>query len=629
MYCMDLLHFSKRNQFIKRDDDMTPLQTPPPVSAPLEAAPALKPQNQWITDESRDGIDSTPVVSFPLLMPQRSVPPLAHALSALTHEQALPAPSLQPQSFEFLKFPALKQEDTNSLSTAIAAAIPQPIPIRPSECFRGRSPSLQLILDNELNQKTSEPTATTNSSAHQPQIRIQPLNSSAKTPSHLARRGIEERTYLESQLRAEESLRRKRRVHNEERKARTLIINDDEDAHSDEISALMEKFTDFQLNNEQHSHADCLQWVPQRNDKMPSSSRENVAPSPPIILQKSLKRSVSSVIADSRGQEDEDGCFLFFPDGLPLVDECNETMSRNNSLASLENCTSFDLESKCTLSPHTHDVTEGSTPFGTVSYESTPNSVECQPVLFGGEAEGGAPHFLRLSKKMMLRPKMTMRPETPAKLKQTGGAGAVPDQIDCNQRLFDLDCPDIAGFSAIPDLEDSLLSMEADDVHLQQDDACEEPGPSSGRSFRRLDSEATIICKNSASDDDLDCIKSFDCPKSATKAAQARGWNYSSPEPIRRSQFRANGSMPPPPQVYFQETTPIESSQPELREPLSESDYCTPNHSNCTMRQQLAVKPSGVLDTLEELFLPSLNKSSQPSSFDEELSGLEGVAKTL
>lgn len=594
---------------------MTPLQTPPAVSAPLEAAPpALKQQNNWIMDEAEDGIDSSPSVSFPLLMPQRNVPPRVAAAPSCA--QALPAPSLQPQSFQFLKFPALKRENSRD-SAAAASSIPQPIPIRPSEeCFRGRSPSLQLIIDNELN-GPPEPS----SRAHRPQIRIQPSNSGAETPSHLARRGAEERTYLESQWRAEESLRRRHEVHNQERKARELIIDDDEDAHNDEISALMEKFTDFELNNEHSSYVDCMKrWVPVNNNrKLPSSNRENVAPSPPIILQKTFRRSVSAVIADSRGREDSDACVLYFPDGLPLVDECNEkNLSRNTSLASLENCNSFDMDSRCALSPHTHDVTEGSTPFGTISCHSTPNSVECQPVL-GGEGEGGAPHFLRNNKKMMLRPKMTVRPKTPAKLTQSKVEGVtVPDQIDCSQRLFDLDCPDIGVFSTIPDLEESMLSMEAD----EQESDFVQSGHTYRRPFQRFDSEATIVCKNGSSEDnDMSCTESFDCPKSATKAGRTECWSYSSPEPIIRSQVRTNGLVPPPPQAQH-ETTPIEPFHLELKEPLSESDYCTPIQSNCTMRKQLAVKPSGVLDTLPELFLPSLNKISQPPSSSEDLSGV-------
>lgn len=613
---------------------MTPLQTPPPVSALQAAPPALKQQNPWIMDESHDdGMDATPSVSFPLLMPQRSMPSPPRMSAILSHEQtALPAPSLQPQSLEFLKFPSLKRENKrDSCFSAAAAPIPQPIPIRPlSECFRGRSPSLQLIIDNELNEVPSE-NATTNRVHHRPQLRIQPLKSGgAATPSHLARRGAEERTYLESQLRAESSLRRNYKnqwQNNEEmRKAREKIVfEDDEDGYNDEISALMEKFRDFQLNNE---HGDCLQrWLPARKKRLPGSNRENVAPSPPIILQKSLKRSVSDVIADSRGQDDDDACVLFFPDGLPLVDECNEIMSRNNSLASLENCNSFDSCSKCgTMSPNTHDVTEGSTPFGTLSCHSTPNSVECQQPVLGGEVDCGSGHFLKNTKKLMLRPKMTVRPKTPARLtrsEEEKAEGTVPDQIDFSSRLFDIECPDNAGFSAIPDQEESFVSLEADAI---AEAAVEDAGPNFRRSFQRLDSDATIVRKNGALDEALNCAESFECPKSATEAADCQGWNYSSPEPIRRSQFRANGSILLPPKVHTQEITPIEPFQLVLREPLSESNYCTPDQSNCIIRKQLAVKRSGVLDTLPELFLPSLNKISQPPSFDDDLSG---VAKRL
>ena len=478
-------------------------------------------------------------------------------------------------------------------------------------------------MDNELNgiEKSEAP------------MRIEPLRSGAETPSHLARRGAEERTYLESQLRAEEQLRRKHRVENQERKARErIVIEDDEsDSHNDEISALMEKFGDFQLNNEEMTHASCFkQWVPARN--MISSRDSTAAPSPPIILQKTFKRSVSAVIADSRGQEDEDACVLFFPDGLPLVDECNEGMPSVTSQASLENCTSFDLDSKCTLSPHTNDVTEGSTPFGTISCQSTPNSVECQPVLLGGEAEHGVAIGQNIkesfNKKVMLRPKMKVRPKTPAKVKDAvhhhrrEEDEAIPDQIDCYCKLFEYEY-EALGFTAIHDLEQSQESLE-DQLHRQV--AGDNMKAAPNRSFQRLDSEATIVRKNGAASDDLYSSETFESIPSSV-ADNDQGWNYSSPEPIQRPQFRTPDEMPPPPPRFKTETTPIEPFQLELKEPLSESNYCTPDHSNFTMRKQLHVRPSGVLDPLPELFLPNLNKRSQSASLQNDFSALGALSR--
>ena len=606
---------------------MTPLQTPPSSSAVAPVAPpALKPQNHWVMDESEDDIGDIPSVSFPLLMPRRNnamARPLGAAAAPSASQQPLPAPSLQPQSCGFLKFPALKREN-NSQDSQPPMTISQPIPIRPSDHFRGRSPSLQLIMDNELLNDAEKSEAAAANQVHRPPLRNQPLRSGAETPSHLARRGVEERTYLESQLRAEEQMRRKHRMENQERKAREgIVIEDDEnDTHNDEISALMEKFSEFQLNNEEILHESCFRhWAPARNMKF--SRDGSTAPSPPIILQKAFKRSVSAVIADSRGQEDEDACVLFFPDGLPLVDECNEGMPSVTSQASLENCNSFDLDSKCALSPHTYDVTEGSTPFGTVSCQSTPNSVQCQPVLLGGEVENGG----SFNKKVMLRPKMKVRPKTPAKLKNTvqncrgEEDEAVPDQIDCYYKLFEHEYK-ATGFAAIPDLELSQESLE-EQGYRQDEEGSMKAVPN--RSFQRLDSEATIVRKNGAASDDLYSSETFESIQSCM-LDNDQGWNYSSPEPIRRPQFTTLNEIPPPPRCMT-ETTPIEPFQLELKEPLSESNYCTPDHSNFPMRKQLHVRPSGVLDPLPELFLPNLNKKLQSASLQNDLSTFEGESR--
>jgi hypothetical protein len=415
-----------------------------------------------------------------------------------------------------------------------------------------------------------------------------------------------------------------------------MALEEDEiDSHNEEISALMDKFSGFELNNHEADADRPYRWAPIRNDKR--LYRENIARSPPVILQKSFKRSVSAVIADSRGQDDEDACVLFFPDGLPLVEECGEVLSRRNSRCSLDQCHSFDLDSKCTLSPQQDAITEGSTPFGTISCHSTPNSkgesLECQPVLLGGESNCRG----SLNKKVMLRPKMKVRPKTPAKSQggeESGGdvdSSAVPEQIDCYPRLFeDIECP----FSAIPDLETSHLSFDEDE-HQEEAALGERAGNNESRrlSFHRLDSETTITHKNSAFANNelkLACTSSFDCPSQSTARTTShtpdnQGWNYSSPEPMHRSQFRAHASIPSPPPTLDQ-TTPIEPFQLELiKEPLSESNYCTPDHSNCTIRKQLGVRHSGVLDTLPELFLPCLNVKSQqdPVGDDFFLSALE------
>ena len=594
------------------------LQTPPPLSTtPQAVPPALKQQNQRIiTDESDDEkINSTPV-TFPLLMSQKklvpTVAPRPVVATAPSHDyHPPPSISLQPQSRDFMKFPICKRANSREVTESQSTVITHSIPIRPPEqqCFRGRSPSLQLMIDDELNECPSETTARSNMVHH------------AKTPCHLARRGAEERTYLESQLRAEENIRKKHHWENEERKAREerLTIQDDEnDAHNDdEISELMEKFTDFELDSTGISYAECVsKWVPVKQNK----KLRNVAPSPPIILQKTFKRSVSAVIADSRGEDDDDACVLFFPDGLPLVDEFyNEGTTSIKSHTILENCNSFDLDSKCT-SPQTYDVTEGSTPQCTISCHSSPESVECQPVLTGGELEiAAAGQNLRgsFNKKVTLRPKMTVRPKTPAKsMRQDDDSGrgadfqAIPDQIDLYSRLFE-ESSEGEGCSA--HLGESLLFLEAADKQGHEDTIS-----GLSRTFKRLDSDATIVRKNGEFPNELTKANSLECSQTETPT-HVQDWNYSSPEPIRRSQFHVNDSILPPPPPLNQETTPIEALELKLREPLSESNYCTPDHSNVTMKKQLGLRPSGVLDPLPELILPSLKKELKPASFQEEL----------
>ena len=578
---------------------MTPLQTPPPVSSTLTtqaAPPALKQPNQWIMNEPDDqSVDSIPSVSFPLL----TVAPQARA-AAPSHvaNRALSTPTLQPQSFEFLKFPSLNRDTTDNNPT-LTAPLPHPIPIRPSECFRGRSPSLQHIIDNELNHNLSS------ESQGRPQ-RV-PGNAGAETPSHLARRGPEERIYLQNQWRAEESLRRKQQWENEQRCQQ--ILSDHEytiGAPTDEISALMEKFNDFELNE-----PPLQPWIPMRV----GGNRHTAAPSPPVILQKSFKRSVSAVIADSRGQEDGDACVLFFPDGFPLVDECNDGMSRRNSHTSLDNCHSFEMDSKCTLSPHIHDVTAGSTPFGTISCHSSPNSIDYQPVLMEGEADGAASSIFRgNNKKVMLRPKMKVRPKTPAKVTQTdGGEGlTVPDQIDCNPGLLDK-----TSFSSMPHPDENQLNEDGEE-HSHEAAEIKVNSLHSINPFPRLDSEATIVCNNGSTLDQLPYSNHFDCYhqsaiETSNHTPNEQGWNYSSPDPICRSNFRPHVSSP---HEGDQDTTPIEPLQLDLKEPLSESNYCTPDQSNPIIRKQLVMKPSGVLDTLPELLLPSLNKKPQGSTVE-------------
>ncbi|KAL3807953.1 hypothetical protein ACHAXA_006173 [Cyclostephanos tholiformis] len=132
-------------------------------------------------------------------------------------------------------------------------------------------------------------------------------------PSPLARRGAAERAYLQGQLRAESLRRRKQEQHNADRKLREhdndimMPIDDpngDSDSKDGQIQVMVEKRNDDPLS---------------------------LATSPPTILHK-FKRSVSAVLADSGIAED--GNLLFFPSGVPLLDEEDEIAP--NDVHSLE-----------------------------------------------------------------------------------------------------------------------------------------------------------------------------------------------------------------------------------------------------------------------------------------------------
>jgi len=208
-------------------------------------------------------------------------------------------------------------------------------------------PSIRTTLDEETDVLQAPPPPVAASCRERerlpvniPQLRIRSIRSrkELKMPSPLARRGAAERAYLQGQLKAEALRRRKQAQHNERRKLRdnaTIIPADgvkDEDNSNKDILNMVEKFK-FGLGLSKKKN-----------------SRQNLsefASSPPPILKTTFKRSVSAVLADSGIHEDSN--LLFFPDGVPLLNE--EEESSLHEL--LVDATAIDLENldreRCSL----------------------------------------------------------------------------------------------------------------------------------------------------------------------------------------------------------------------------------------------------------------------------------------
>lgn len=152
-----------------------------------------------------------------------------------------------------------------------------------------------------------------------PQLRIRPiLKRELELPSPLARRGAAEREYLQGQLKAEALRRRRREQHNEQRKLRW---------NADEVPA-GDRAGGGGRDGDVLSMVERLRFgfrgAPAEGKGTPQSSAGghdmgglSLSASPPAILKTTFKRSVSAVLADSGIDEDDN--LLFFPDGVPLL----------------------------------------------------------------------------------------------------------------------------------------------------------------------------------------------------------------------------------------------------------------------------------------------------------------------
>ena len=165
-----------------------------------------------------------------------------------------------------------------------------------------------------------------------PQLRIRPIHhirkdSEKKMPSPLARRGAAERDYLQGQIKAELRERRKQRQHNEDRKIKGSIspkdiegLKDKDIASSDaDVQSIAEKFKLGTFGRDGQKGR--VNYLPKKTNK---DSRGGFgAASPPSLLKKTFKRSVSAVLEDSGIAED--GNLLFYPSGEQIQYEEQKT----------------------------------------------------------------------------------------------------------------------------------------------------------------------------------------------------------------------------------------------------------------------------------------------------------------
>jgi len=157
-----------------------------------------------------------------------------------------------------------------------------------------------------------------------PQLRIRPIHhirkdSEKKMPSPLARRGAAERDYLQGQIKAELRERRKQRQHNEDRKMRGSISPRDIEGLKDKD--ITSSDADVQSIANKFKLKGRVNYLPKKTNK---DSRGGFgAASPPSLLKKTFKRSVSAVLEDSGIAED--GNLLFYPSGEQIQYEEQKT----------------------------------------------------------------------------------------------------------------------------------------------------------------------------------------------------------------------------------------------------------------------------------------------------------------
>jgi hypothetical protein len=385
--------------------------------------------------------------------------------------------------------------------------------------------------------------------------------------------------------------------------------------------------TNFLPNNRKHGRQQFL--------------REFGASSPPLILKKSFKRSVSAVLADSGIAENEN--LLFFPDGLPLLNGKEEVGGGSGGGATVHNDATADGDcavEACSPGGGGGGGNEGSVnaspEMGMVPDEllSTANNNEPSPSLLAADViwqigassceeenddladELPMPH--QLSKKVTLRPKMN----APCLTSSSSGPprrathefqpiGAVPPEKSCLIKAME-SSTSTAGCSDLSNNDKRPFEFARRGGRFSCDVL------SASESFQHLsvENDDNRVWGTLNRSDSMG--RSSNCDVSNNKVPPP--YTFSSPEPggRNRSLFSANSDSSS--SSSQQQQQHVENFL--LKEPISESNYSTPDNSESKRFPRRL--PSERLPKLPELGMPNINDIN-----DEMLSGCDTTTMTV
>ena len=427
--------------------------------------------------------------------------------------------------------------------------------------------------------------------------------------SSLLRRGAEEQAYLQGQLKAEANQRRRQQLHNEERKLRQNFKTEEEEgACDDEVQSMIDKFN-FGFGGMEGKPKDRNET----NNPNPKGSKtfRDFAGSPPAILKKTFRRSVSAVLADS-GKNDEDNFVLCFPNGAPFLDDEQALEDGSNSGQSeLVGQPSFD--ETCSLSTFFEFDAEDFSPRHSLidSGNSSPSTSPQQATVEDDGQELTAPELSlpnKANKKVMLRPKMAIR--------RSSASTATHSEEDACEN-------DELSSDIIADHTGALMS----DNMLDENKCTPLTGSSfSSFLFRRKglgkkhlaasESFQELSHEDQAEDVEPNNIPVVYHPDlNMFPGRNTAAFDFSSPESRKLPASKA----------LFKQVNDCEGfvfsagneSHLALKELLSETNYHTPDHSSAVEFQRKKFGPklfgggSGSrMSTLPELFLPALGVPS-------------------
>lgn len=449
-----------------------------------------------------------------------------------------------------------------------------------------------------------------------PQLRMRPVaavlakDTNLAMPSPIARRGEAERAFLQRQMKAEALIRREQARCNRERKIRenhnakiTMSIGHpckEEEKEDDELAGNERHAT---LEMAQHS-ADGKQnhfpnFLPNNRKHSRQQFLREFASSPPLILKKSFKRSVSAVLADSGIAEDEN--LLFFPDGLPLLNEQEEVIAPLNDVADGDSAVEGCSPAGGGGNDGSDDASEKGIPEEsptTAKNEPSPSLIAADIIWQIGASScdddlaGELPMPHQFSKKVTLRPKMNapfLTSSSPDPTHEFEPIGAVTSGASClNQAKKSIGCSNVAyeekqsnDLSRRGRFSREILSASESFQHL----AIENADDRAWGMLNRSDSMGRSSSCGSSSDNN-----------------KVHPFTFSSPEPGRNR-----------PLCGAKDPSSHQLADNFLQEPTSESDYCTPDNSE-SLRLPRKI-PLERLPKLPELGIPTVQDSNDETLF--------------